>query len=106
LFFEDEKATSHNAAELMRRACQIANLTGWRNADTSPLKALIQEITQAAFDDRDASGYFNIGELNVDYEFSELLTITTQAETLAVTEGIHPDTRSAAIALRSNPSLN
>jgi hypothetical protein len=28
LFFEDEKATSHNAAELLRRAYQIANLTG------------------------------------------------------------------------------
>ena len=34
LFFEDEKATSHNAADLLRRACQIAVQTGWKNADT------------------------------------------------------------------------
>jgi hypothetical protein len=92
LFFDDEKATSHNAAEMLRRACQIANYTGWKDEPTAPLKTLIDRITQAAFDSGDANGYHTIGELNLDYEIVEAANVATQAEILAQTEGVHPET--------------
>jgi hypothetical protein len=66
LFFEDEKATSHNAAELLRRACQIASQTKWKEAETAPLKDLVQQLTHSAFEADDARGYLNIGELDLD----------------------------------------
>jgi len=39
LFFDDAKATSHSGAELLRRACQIANMTGWKQPEATTLNS-------------------------------------------------------------------
>lgn len=92
LFFEDEKVTSHNASELLRRACQIGSMTGWKEPEAGILKALINSLTLRALDERDARGYLNIGELNADYRVTESANVATQAESLAKAEGLDPDT--------------
>jgi len=77
---------------LLRRACQIAKLTGWKDEDTPALKSLIASITKATFRDNDARGYLNIGELNADFRIDEPVTIASQAEHLSEQEGLHPET--------------
>jgi hypothetical protein len=92
LFFDEETATSHNSVDLLRRACQIANHTGWKAADADPLKTLISDIRQAAFASHDASGYIRIGQLSLDYETCEPIDVAIQADNIAELEGAHPDT--------------
>ncbi len=91
-FLEEQKASSHAGAEFLRRACQIAQATGWKEPEAGQLKALIQTLTKRAFDDGDADGYLNIGELNLDYGITEPATVAPQAEALAGVEGLHPET--------------
>lgn len=92
LHFEDERAGSRSAVEMLRRACQIASATGWKEPEAGKLKALIELITQGAFDARDARVYPDIAELNANYGVSKPVNIATQAETLAETKGVDPQT--------------
>jgi hypothetical protein len=92
LYFEDERASSHAAVELLRRACQIASATGWKEPEAGKLKALIGSITQSAFDERDPRGYLDIAELNANYGISEPVNIAGQAATLAEAEEVDPQT--------------
>jgi len=92
LQFGDQQAGSHQAVALLRRACQIAKLTGWKDTDTDALKALIASITDAAFRDSDARGYLNIGELNADFRIDAPASIAAQAEHLAKQDDLYPET--------------
>lgn len=92
LRFEDHQAGSHQAVALLRRACQIGRLTGWKETDTDALKSLVTSITDAAFRSGEAGGYLNIGELNADYRIDEPATIAAQAEHLAKLDDLHPET--------------
>lgn len=92
LFFEDRKATSHNGAELLRRACQIASMTGWKEPEASRLKGLIASLGESAFDDRDAGGFLNMGELDADYRITAPQVMVERAEALAQSAELDPDT--------------
>jgi len=92
LFFEDRKATSHNGTELLRRACQIANMTGWKEPEASRLKGLIASLGKSAFDERDAGGFLNMGELDADYRITLPQVVAERAEALANSAEIDPDT--------------
>lgn len=92
LFFEDAKATSHNGAQMLRRACRIANSTGWKEPEAGTLKSLIASLSEAAFNERDARGFLNIGELDADYRITEPQVMAERAETLAQLAELDPDT--------------
>ena len=47
LYFDDEKASSPNATELLRRGCQIASATGWKEPESAELKRLITSVTDS-----------------------------------------------------------
>ena len=92
LFFEDAKATSHNGAKLLRRACQIANMTGWKEPEASTLKTMIASLSESAFSERDARGFLNIGELDADYRITAPKLMAERAEALAQLAELDPDT--------------
>lgn len=43
-------ATSSTGTDLLRRACQIAQTTGWKDPEAGALRALINELTGASFE--------------------------------------------------------
>lgn len=92
LFFEDAKATSHNGAQMLRRACQIANMTGWKEPEASTLKNLVASLSENAFNERDARGFLNMGELDADYRITAPKVMAERAQTLAQSAEIDPDT--------------
>ncbi|RUP00630.1 hypothetical protein [Hyphomicrobium sp.] len=90
LFFDDAKATSHNGAEMLRRACQIANMTRWKEPEASTLRSLVSSLSESAFGDRDARGFLNIGELDADYKIGDVKEMAERAETLAQSTELDP----------------
>jgi hypothetical protein len=92
LFFEDAKATSHNGAEMLRRACQIANMTGWKEPEAGTLKGLIGTLCEAAFNGRDVRGFLNMGELDADYRITAPQIMAERAEALTQSAELDPDT--------------
>lgn len=91
-FFEHAKSTSHNGAEMLRRACQISNMTGWKEPEASTLKGLIATLSEAAFNERDARGFLNMGELDADYRITDAKVMAGRAEVLAQSAELDPDT--------------
>lgn len=91
-YFDDGRAASHEAAEVLRRACQIASATGWKEPEAGALRALIASMTNVAADGGDADGYLSLGTLNADYGVSALADIASRAEVLAQTDGLFPET--------------
>lgn len=91
LYFDDETAGSHNGVEMLRRACQIAQATGWKEPEAAQLRTLIRDLDQSIFDERAAGNYLNIGELNADYRIVEPIDVARHAEALAQGDAVHPD---------------
>ena len=64
---KEQGASSHSGCQMLRRSCQIANSTGWKDPEGSELKTLIQTVTTDALNRNDFRGYLNIGTLSLDY---------------------------------------
>lgn len=92
LFFEDAKATSHNGAKMLRRACQIATLTGWKEPEAGSLKTMIATLGESAFNESDARGFLNIGELDCDFRITAPQVTAERAQALAQLPELDPDT--------------
>ncbi|MGF1640500.1 MAG: hypothetical protein ACFCUO_06080 [Rhodospirillales bacterium] len=97
--FDNGKATSRAGTGLLRRACQIAQATGWKEPEAGPLRALIAELTQASFNEGDASGFLSNGTLDLYYGITDTALIATQAESLAAVDGVFPDTARCLLEL-------
>ena len=92
LYFENAKATSRNGTDLLRRACQIAHATGWKEPEAGTLKSLIASLSERAFEETDARSFLRIGDLNADYRITDPKTMAERTEILAQSEGLDPDT--------------
>lgn len=90
LYF-DGKASSHTGVQYLRRACQIAQATGWKAPEADDLRSLIGRITQNAFDSGDAGGFLNTARLNLSYGITDPASIALQAEVLAAVGGLYPE---------------
>ena len=90
--FDECRASSHRGAENLRRACQIANATGWKDPEASVLKSMIDTLTRQAAVESNPDGFLNVGELSLDYDIGDPAVIGLQAEGLATKEGLFPDT--------------
>lgn len=91
LFAEDEKASSHHGEELLRRACQIATATGWKEPEAGLIAALTQDVLQDALRRNDENGFLNFSELALDYRLVPAATIASNSERMAASGGF-PDT--------------
>lgn len=89
-FLSEQSPCSHTGMTYLRRACQIAQATGWKTPEANDLKSVIERITQYAFDGRDAVCYVNSAKLNLDYRIANPDRIAIQAEALAGGKGLDP----------------
>ena len=80
---KEQGASSHSGCQMLRRSCQIANSTGWKDPEGSELKTLIQTVTTDALNRNDFRGYLNIGTLSLDYNIENPLTIAENAKLMA-----------------------
>lgn len=92
LFFEDAKATCRNGAQMLRRACQIANMTGWKDPEASVLNDVIRTLSEAAYKENDVRGFLHMGELDADYRITAAAVMAQRGEELAKAPELHPDT--------------
>ena len=80
---KEQAASSHSGCQMLRRSCQIANSTGWKDPEVSELKTLIQAVTADALTRKDFVGYLNIGTLSLDYNIENPLAIAENAKQMA-----------------------
>lgn len=90
LYSEDDGAASHQAVELLRRACELSRATGRKEPEASDLVALIVTLSENAAAADDASGYHWIGELMLDYRVGNPVDVAKNAEAMAALEGLLP----------------
>ena len=90
-FFEDERsASSHDGCKMLRRACQIANATGWKDPEAPRLNALVPAVVRDAVDRDDHRGFLNAGGLALQFRIGDPATIAASAETLTESSGLDP----------------
>lgn len=90
--FDEQRATSDTGTDMLRRACQIAGVIGWKASEGVELRDLIVKLTQAAFESGDADGFLNVAMLGHSYAIIDATAIASQAESLAGAEGLFPQT--------------
>lgn len=88
--FDGAGPSSRPAVDMLRRACQIAASTGWKEPEAGGLKAQIASITGAAYAAKDERGFLEIGALNADYRVSAAASVASQAEKLSAKSVIDP----------------
>ena len=80
---EEQGASSHSGCQMLRRSCQIASATGWKDPEGSELKTLIKAVTTDAFNNKDFRGYLNIGNLSLDYNIENPFPLAENAKLMA-----------------------
>ena len=88
-FDEDWTASSKEGCNLLRRACQIALATGWKEPQASKLKSLVSNVILDAIGRKDYSGFLHAGEIALHCSIDDLTMIATNAETFAISNGIN-----------------
>jgi len=90
-FFDgNDSPSSPDGSNMLRRACQIAHATGWKDPEASRLKSLIRAVTQSAFDQGDHRGFLSAARIGLEYHVDDAATIADNAEMLADTEDLDP----------------
>ena len=80
---EDQQASGYEGCNMLRRACQIAGATGWKDPEASQLRSLICAVVQDAFERRDPRGFMSSAEVALDFRIGDAASIVRNAETLA-----------------------
>ena len=91
-FRENRTPGSRDDCKMLRRACQIASATGWKEPQAPRLKSLIRAVIQDAFDRNDHRGFLNAAELGLHFNIQDPAAIAANAETLTSTKGPDPHT--------------
>jgi len=89
-FADDQTASSNGGCDMLRRACQIAHATGWKEPQASELNALVRAVIRDAIDREDHRGFFNTGEIALEFGIDESTMIATNAERFAVSSSVDP----------------
>lgn len=80
---EDQQASGYEGCKMLRRACQIADATGWKDPEASQLRSLICTVVQDAFERRDPRGFMESAQVALDFRIGDAASIARNAETLA-----------------------
>ena len=89
-FDKDRVASGHDGCDMLRRACQIAGATGWKDPEASRLKALISAVIRDALNRKDHRGFFDSGDIALQFAVDDPAMIAINAETFAASEDIDP----------------
>ena len=89
-FNEDRTASGHDGCRMLRRACQIAHATGWKDPGASKLRTLIATVIRDSIDRNDHRGFFNAADVALEFGIDDRATIATAAETFAESNTVDP----------------
>lgn len=89
-FDDDETASGYDGCRMLRRACQIANATGWKDPGTSRLSILIRAVVRDAIERQDHGGFANASDVALDYGMDNAAEIAANAEEFAASEQVDP----------------
>ena len=107
-FFDgDRTASGFDGSNMLLRGCQIAHATGWKDPEASRLRALLGTVIRDAIDRRDHRGFFNTGDVAVQFGIGDPANIASNAETFAISESFDPHSSHALweLAARAHSSL-
>ena len=88
--YAPQGAVGSHGCQLLRRACQIAQATGWKDPEGSRLKSLLQTILRQTPERGDVGDFLNLARLSMQFSLGDAATIATTAETLAASPAIDP----------------
>ena len=89
-FDRDRTASSRDGCNMLRRACQIAHATGWKDPEASRLKALICAVIRDAVHRQDHRGFFNSSDVGLQFAIEDPVAIAASAETFASSKNVDP----------------
>ena len=89
-FKDDRRASDKQGREMLRRACQVAHATGWKDPEASRLTALVEAVIQDAVDRQDHRGFFNLAEIGLQFGIDDPASIAANAESFATTSEVDP----------------
>ena len=90
-FFDDDRAASgHDGCAMLRRACQVAHATGWKDPGAARLRSLVTAVVRDAIDHQDHRGFSNASEVALEFGFDDPAAIAVNAETFAKSEAVDP----------------
>jgi hypothetical protein len=87
---EEEWGASFSGAELLRRCCQIATATGWKDPEKTRISSLIETLLGKAIDSADAGGLIRMGELAMDYGLANPQSLAKHTTALAADKSLNP----------------
>ena len=89
-FNKDRTASSYDGCRILRRGCQIAHATGWKDPGASRLRALVDAVIHDAVDRQDHRGFFNAADVALQFAIDDPAAIATNAETFAGFQDVDP----------------
>ena len=87
---EDRTASSNDGCDMLRRACQIAHATGWKDPHAPRLRTLLGAVIRDAIDRQDHRGFFNSSELSLQFGIDDDDAIAANAENFAISKDVDP----------------
>ena len=88
--YAPQGAVGRHGSDLLCRASQIAQATGWKDPEGSRLKSLLQIVLQQAPKRGHVGDFLNLARLSMQFSSSDASTTATTAETLATSPAIDP----------------
>ena len=88
--YAPQGAVGRHGSQLLRRACQIARATGWKDPEASRLKSLMQTVLRQAPERGHVGDFVNLARLSMQFSPSDASVTATTAETLAASPAIDP----------------
>ena len=82
-FNEDRTASGYDGCNMLRRACNIALATGWKEPRATELKSLVSAVIRDAIERQDHSGFCNTGKIALQFGIDDSTKIATNAEQFA-----------------------
>ena len=89
-FNQDRTASGHEGCRMLRRACQIAHATGWKDPGASGLRILLAAVIGDAINRQDHQGFFNAADVALHFGLDDPATIASNAESFATSEDVDP----------------
>ena len=89
-FKDDQRASDKQGCEMLRRTCQVAHATGWKDPEASRLTALVEAVIQDAVNRRDHRGFSNSVEIGLQFGIGDPATIASNAEAFATSNEMDP----------------
>lgn len=88
-FNENRFASDSDGCDMLLRACQIAQATGWKEPESSRLKELIQAVLEDTLNRKADKGFLDIGQISLRFGIDDPIVLAKRAETWALSKELH-----------------